>query len=333
MINELIKDSRINRKYYSKLPLAVLRHTNNNSNSNHIKKHTSPLNDKMNSFLINNLYYNLITRNSTKPIHTKVYTKPTVVPITKYPIKTQSSQNTYKYPTPRFTPFKEYSYQEDKNTKEYMEYFHSIIPKLNRDPAQAFFAIFDRHGGRTTAVFCKDNFGFVFGKYMKETNGNVEKSIKSTFTKINNDLLEKLKDYEQIGSAVTMIYISINSMNKRTLYSANVGNSKVYLLKKSGECIKITKEPTCKAQNDVEHIKQNGGYGIISEPYITHLNIDNTDNCIILASDGIWDIIDEKKLSIFAREDMPSEALCKRLVKMSLEGGSKDNLSCIVIKL
>ena len=34
-----------------------------------------------------------------------------------------------------------------------------------------------------------------------------------------------------------------------------------------------------------------------------------------------------------AKEDMPAEALCKRLVKMSIEGGSNDNISCIVIKL
>ena len=75
-------------------------------------------------------------------------------------------------------------------------------------------------------------------------------------------------------------------------------------------------------------------YGVIAEPYISQLNIDNSnDNYIIIASDGIWDIIDEEKLSIFAKEDMPAEALCKRLVKMSIEGGSNDNISCIVIKL
>ena len=127
---------------------------------------------------------------------------------------------------------------------------------------------------------------------------------------------------------------------------------------KTGECIKITKEHTCKDQTEVDRIKKKGGYvfnervfgslmvtrsigdkemkqyGVISEPYISHFNIDNSqDSYIIIASDGIWDIIDEEKLAMFAKEEMPADALCKRLVKMSLEGGTNDNISCIVIKL
>ena len=387
MINELKKDSITNKKDKSvnKVPLAVLRQMNENINRirnnissgdghiNELKKQSntnnknknppSPSNpnirDKMNSILINNLYYKLINRNanSNKPLPSKSPLKSKVVPITKYKIKTHS-QNTSMSPPSMSTPFKEFSYQEDKNTRDYMEDFHAINTKLNGDPTQALFAIFDGHGGRTPAVFCKDNFDLVFEKYMRETKGNVEKSIKLTFEQIDSDLLAKLKEDEQMGSTVTMIYISINSMNKRRIYAANVGDSKGYLLQKSGKCIKLTREHTCKEPDEVERIKQKGGYvfnervfsslmvtrsigdkelkkyGVIAEPYISQLNIDNSnDNYIIIASDGIWDIIDEEKLSIFAKEDMPAEALCKRLVKMSIEGGSNDNISCIVIKL
>ena len=358
MINELKK-----KKVFTKLPLTVLRHKNKNNNRNHINKPPSTSNknsiDKINSILINNLYYNLITRNQnpSKPLPSKPHIKTTVIPITKYPITIQTQSPSMR-PPPRFTPFKEYSYQEDKNKRDYMKNFHLITPKLNRDPAQALFAIFDGHGGRTPAVFCKDNFDLVFEKYMRETKGNVEKSIKLTFEQIDSDLLAKLKEDERMGSTVTMIYISINSMNKRRIYATNVGDSKGYLLQKSGKCIKLTREHTCKEPDEVERIKQKGGYvfnervfsslmvtrsigdkelkkyGVIAEPYISQLNIDNSnDNYIIIASDGIWDIIDEEKLSIFAKEDMPAEALCKRLVKMSIEGGSNDNISCIVIKL
>ena len=387
MINELKKDSITNKKDKSvnKVPLAVLRQMNENINrirnnissgdghinelkkqsntNNKNKKPPSPSNpnirDKMNSILINNLYYKLINRNanSNKPLPSKSPLKSKVVPITKYKIKTHS-QNTSMSPPSMSTPFKEFSYQEDKNTRDYMEDFHAINTKLNGDPTQALFAIFDGHGGRKPAVFCKDNFALVFEKCLRATNGNVEKSIMYTFNKVDSDILAKLKEEEQMGSTATMIYISINNENKRVIYCANVGDSKGYLLKKTGECIKITKEHTCKEQTEVDRIKKKGGYvfnervfgslmvtrsigdkemkqyGVISEPYISHFNIDNSqDSYIIIASDGIWDIIDEEKLAMFAKEEMPADALCKRLVKMSLEGGTNDNISCIVIKL
>ena len=131
MINELKK-----KKVFTKLPLTVLRHKNKNNNRNHINKPPSTSNknsiDKINSILINNLYYNLITRNQnpSKPLPSKPHIKTTVIPITKYPITIQTQSPSMR-PPPRFTPFKEYSYQEDKNKRDYMKDFHLIKPKLN----------------------------------------------------------------------------------------------------------------------------------------------------------------------------------------------------------
>ena len=149
MINELKKDSITNKKDKSvnKVPLAVLRQMNENINRirnnissgdgliNELKKQSntnnknknppSPSNpnirDKMNSILINNLYYKLINRNanSNKPLPSKSPLKSKVVPITKYKIKTQS-QNISMSPPSMSTPFKEFCFQEDKNTRDDM---------------------------------------------------------------------------------------------------------------------------------------------------------------------------------------------------------------------
>jgi serine/threonine protein phosphatase PrpC len=75
--------------------------------------------------------------------------------------------------------------------------------------------------------------------------------------------------------------------------------------------------------------------GIDCEPHIQEISInENKINYIVIASDGIWDIVDDKQLFKMKNElkNENSEEFCNNLVEYSLKGGSKDNISCIVLK-
>ena len=76
-------------------------------------------------------------------------------------------------------------------------------------------------------------------------------------------------------------------------------------------------------------------FKISCEPYITQKSI-NQDNIkyIVIASDGIWDIVNDKTLFKIQNElkSDSSEELCNNLNDYLLKGGSNDNISCIVLK-
>ena len=56
---------------------------------------------------------------------------------------------------------------------------------------------------------------------------------------------------------------------------------------------------------------------------------------VVIASDGIWDIVDGKilyKISKELKKNGTCEEFCDNLVNYALENGSRDNISCVIIK-
>ena len=61
---------------------------------------------------------------------------------------------------------------------------------------------------------------------------------------------------------------------------------------------------------------------------------DIDDKYIVIASDGIWDIVDDKQLLMLEKglKIGNSEEFCNNLVNYAMEKGSNDNISCIIIR-
>lgn len=377
MINELKKQPKVvavnnkdvnnNKKKYKIVPLGILRQINeaqrNKPNHLQLNKPLEYPSQKQQMNKQKSSYSNVENFKSrinaiVKSLHYKPIAQKKSHPLSKSPILSQvvpvAQNKIIPIPTPNKmgSPYKEYFYTEDQNKefRETMEDFHAI------DPTLGMFAIFDGHGGRKPAVYCKDNFANVLSKCLSATLGNVEKSLSYSFTKIDTELNAKLKEEEETGTTATLVYI-MNTEEKRIIYCANVGDSKCYLLTNNGTVSKLTTEHTCADQNEVERIKSLGGYvfndrvfgslvvtrsigdkemkkyGVIAEPSITRRELSDEDSYVILGSDGVWDVIGEDNLKVFAKEDMKAETLCKRLVNTAMKEGTRDNISCIVIKL
>lgn len=256
--------------------------------------------------------------------------------------------------------YKEYYYMEDINNKEkHMEDFHCIKDNLIKEEYVSVFAIFDGHGGNQAAIYCKDNLIRIISKAIISSCYNIPKCLEFTYNKLNEEFNNKTKQND-VGCTMSCVVLirDKEDANKKYIYISNVGDSKIYILKKDGNSIQMSKDHTCKDTVETERIKQKGGlvfnqrvfgslmltrtigdkemkkYGVICQPYINEYIIQNDDNYIIIASDGLWDVITEEDLSMYAKEeDMGAEAVSKRLVLQALEKGTTDNISCIVIKI
>ncbi|GLC73986.1 hypothetical protein PLESTF_001444800 [Pleodorina starrii] len=84
-------------------------------------------------------------------------------------------------------------------------------------------------------------------------------------------------------------------------------------------------------------------YGVLTEPHVVSLDTKPEDCCLVLASDGVWDVMDGRevvnRVMEAVREGKSAAQAAKMLVQEAVElgvnspGGEADNTSAIVIML
>ena len=246
------------------------------------------------------------------------------------------------------TPFKSFSYHEDKNLKyrQAMEDIGIMIPDLTTDYKVSLFGIFDGHGGNDVVKFVKDRLPQLIKNNLNDLCP-VELAFKKSFEKVDQEL--KFFDSEYIGTTATIILFKDNK-----IYCANVGDSKAYILY-DNTYKQISSDHKCSVEEEAERIKKCGGkisknrvmgqliltrtlgdlyvkqFGVINTPDISVIDISTNLKYVILASDGVWDVIDLDTLINMSKAGKPVGEFCSDIVKLSISKGTKDNVSCIVI--
>ena len=260
----------------------------------------------------------------------------------------------------------EYSYKEDqnKNYKETMEDKGKSILNFNEKQNNILFALFDGHGGDFVSKYLQEYFDKYFKKNITNlTQNEIEKSFKKTFLEIDNSIKEKSLN---IGSTGTILLITQDN-NKKIIYGANIGDTRCTLFNEKN-IERLTFEHRVEDSKEKERIINSGGIlkegrvngtlmlsrvfgdfelkkvGVKCDPYLfkKEINSDIKNQFLILASDGIWDIIDEWEIKHYI-SDICSEnegtgqsitkLICDKLVNESMHGGGWDNISVFTIKL
>ena len=248
---------------------------------------------------------------------------------------------------------KNYSYKEDPNRtyRDYMEDKGIAALNLNDDPDKALFCLFDGHGGDKVSKFLQTNFIEYF-KEMLPSNNIKEKLI--NLFKILDEKTKELNCY-QVGATACIIYITKEN-GQRCLYSANVGDTRSILIS-NNEYKRLSYDHRANDDKEYKRIINDGGivfggriygtlmlgrafgdwelkaYGVSSEPHITKINISDNDKYVILATDGVWDVLEEMEVYDLSKKYDNSKDLCNKIINNSIEKGSNDNISCFVICL
>ncbi len=252
---------------------------------------------------------------------------------------------------------KDYFYREEINsrTQESMEDFTLIKhPFLSLDKHNlSLFCVFDGHGGDFVAKYLKENFASILHNSIKlNYTLNFHSILNSTFESVDKNL-EKFDITQNCGSTATIVV-----MDNNIIYCANVGDSKCFYIDKKN-AVQMSEDHNCKNEKEVELLKSKGAiifrqrvygslsltrsfgdmdfkqYGVTAIPYITKIYADkNNVKYIVIASDGIWDAVNDKDLFKISKKlkGGTSEEFCNNLVNYAVEKGSNDNISCIVIR-
>ena len=262
----------------------------------------------------------------------------------------------------------EYSFREDQNidSQSVMEDKSKSIENFDNNINQMLFLMFDGHGGDDISNFLQQNFSEVYKKYLDIFKYDIPKSLTYSFKEADKIIKEPLIDIKGMGSTGTIIHIVWENETTLVVYTGNIGDSRACLISKD-HIIRLSYDHRMTDNKEKERIVKSGleiingriegelmltrvfgDYefkkenkenikGVICEPFLSKIKIDlNIKNqYIILASDGIWDLISEKEIQLMIKGNniINTEKLCALIIKKALDKDSWDNMSVFAIKI
>ena len=72
--------------------------------------------------------------------------------------------------------------------------------------------------------------------------------------------------------------------------------------------------------------------GVTAKPFINKHAIKPFDKFLVIASDGVWDALEDQDAINFCKDEFSTKDIAQGIIKSAIDKGSKDNISCLVIK-
>lgn len=206
------------------------------------------------------------------------------------------------------------------------------------------------------------------------STSKVQTAIKNALLRVDDEVC-KIGQWSYTGSTAVVCIISLDSDGVRTIVTANVGDSRAVLCR-NGVAVDLSRDHKPNDEDEMERIEKLGGsvdwcgdvdpvtddpilhtgvYRVNSNlalsraigdkserPFIsneadisTHV-VKDGDSFIVLASDGLFDVMSSQEVVSFVTlncEGSPDEEAATRVAKEALKRGSSDNITVIIIWL
>ncbi len=259
--------------------------------------------------------------------------------------------------------------EPNKKTRDHMEDFISIKQLYNQNIAHKIYILCDGHNGEAAAKQIVESLPIIFSNNLEATkigeSYQMEEAIKISFIEMDDELRDVKEELNNSGSTTNLIFICYEHKVK-VVYSGNVGDSRSVLIRKD-LAYRLSYDHKANDKSEQKRVKSEGGLilknrfygnlaitrahadfemkddvnGLSNIPHITRTPLEDTDRYLIIASDGVWDVINDKNLFILVDEyDKNKEknqcnqnSLANVIVKRAFDLNSKDNISCIAIEL
>ncbi|KAJ4842831.1 hypothetical protein Tsubulata_033651 [Turnera subulata] len=236
-----------------------------------------------------------------------------------------------------------------------------------------FFGVYDGHGGSQVATFCKERMHEVIAEeWDREANSGYEWQrrweavFSSGFERTDNEVLTEAAAPEMVGSTAVVVVLS-----GCQIITSNCGDSRAVLCRRT-ETIPLSVDQKPDREDELMRIEGGGGkvinwngarvFGvlamsraigdrylrpwIIPVPEVTFTTRTEEDEFLILASDGLWDVMTNDEVCEVARRVLrrwrrtmisddisPAQAVADNLTEIAFGRNSSDNISIIVVDL
>ncbi|XP_022738265.1 probable protein phosphatase 2C 76 [Durio zibethinus] len=243
-------------------------------------------------------------------------------------------------------------YSSFRGKRATMEDFYDIKNSKINGQAVCMFGIFDGHGGSRAAEYLKQH---LFENLMKHPQfmTDTKLAISETYQQTDIDFLDSERDtYRDDGSTASTAVLVGNH-----LYVANVGDSRT-IISKAGKAIPLSEDHKPNRIDERKRIENAGGvvmwagtwrvggvlamsraFGnrmlkqfVVAEPEIQDKEIDEEFDLLVLASDGLWDVVPNEDAVSVGRAEEEAEKAARKLTETAFRRGSADNITCIVVR-
>ena len=254
----------------------------------------------------------------------------------------------------------EYAYSESKNNREHMQDLHKIIDKYTNDNSKGLFTLYDGHGNNTEHFkYARDRLPELFARFLQKTRNNIEQSFIFTLQQLDDEI-RLFRSNDTSGSTITIVYVYKDNNGITCISCANLGDTKAIVVHCNNTYKLITTEHKCTNDKEIQRIKKMGGmvfnsrlfgqlalsralgdyslkpYGLSTTPSMYRHYVSEKDKYVVIASDGVWDVVNEEEVSVMCNDDNRKgncKVIAKDIVDTAIEKGSRDNISVIVIRL
>ncbi|KAK3024905.1 hypothetical protein RJ639_043220 [Escallonia herrerae] len=236
-----------------------------------------------------------------------------------------------------------------------------------------FFGVYDGHGGSQVAKFCAERMHKVIAEeWDKEAVDGAEwqqrweAAFSGSFERADNEVLTEAEATEMVGSTAVAVVLS-----GCQIITSNCGDSRAVLCRGT-DTIALTVDQKPDREDELTRIESQGGKvinwngarvlgvlamsraigdwylrpWIVPVPEITFTTRSDEDECLIVASDGLWDVMSNYEVGEVARrllrrrrrsmvedENSGAQAVADSLTEIALSRNSSDNISIIVVDL
>lgn len=243
-----------------------------------------------------------------------------------------------------------------KNTRRKMEDRHVALPYFNpllglkTEPECAFFGVYDGHGGVDAAVYAAAHVHTNSGRH-EAFFSNPEEALKAGFLQTDQNFVVKAQR-EGLRSGTTGVSVLIQG---RKLHVAWLGDSQA-MMSRQGKAVQLMEPHKPEREDERKRIESMGGCvvyfgawrvnGSLSvsraigdaehKPYVwgqpdtATFDLDGTEEFIVLACDGLWDVLSRDRVIEVVTDHGSRDGSAKALVDEAKSCGSSDNITVII---
>lgn len=205
------------------------------------------------------------------------------------------------------------------------------------------FLVADGMGGHKAGDYASRFVVETISRLIRESEGLSPVSILMKAIERTNELLyaEAQNDPDHEGMGSTLVAATIEG---DTMYVANVGDSRLYLLRDSLEQItrdhSLVEEMVARGQlergsesyqNQKNIITRAMGIKSSVRPDIFEVQLQECD-CVLMCSDGLTNMIDDPGISRILKTTDTLKEKTEQLIRTANENGGKDNISVILVE-
>lgn len=212
----------------------------------------------------------------------------------------------------------------------------------------------DGHGGDEASALVAARFAAL----LVQAGG----SLANAFAAVDNEICAAQRKPSFLGSTLTAVIVE----KGKSLNVAHVGDSRAMLVDGEGRAITLTRDHSPHRQDEVRRIEKAGGgvlqgrvngvlavsralgdtalkSVVIAEPEELQYSLRGNEQILVLASDGLWDLVSDSEVASFLRSlplskgavavprDLKEAA--EGLVELAVKRGSKDDTSVVLVDL